>query len=226
MYRICLPTCSGLSICAIIQSRLWIYGCCSGIEPLQQETDALIATLRQREQDHINWLTELEASIRQDRPFTLTTDPHKCAFGKWYDNYHTDNIALDIVMRQFDIPHKNIHALGITLCDLVQQGNKALALQTLEEARAKHFTELVKVFARAYNTVRNTFRETVIVVETAEKQFGVTVDRLESVELLAEPPEALPNSVYAGNTRYTTHTFRRAHSAIQGLMVELDAIPC
>ena len=42
--------------------------------------------LDQREEDHVKWLVELENSVIENRSFNLATDPHKCAFGKWYDN--------------------------------------------------------------------------------------------------------------------------------------------
>lgn len=38
--------------------------------------------MTQREQDHVNWLTALETSVRQNSEFKLTLDPHGCAFGK------------------------------------------------------------------------------------------------------------------------------------------------
>ncbi len=58
---------------------------------LVDETEDLIHLLDQREQDHKNWITELESSVREHREFKLATDPHKCAFGKWYDNFKTEN---------------------------------------------------------------------------------------------------------------------------------------
>lgn len=39
--------------------------------------------LAERETDHVNWINELERSVQEKRKFTLTTDPYKCAFGKW-----------------------------------------------------------------------------------------------------------------------------------------------
>ncbi len=79
-----------------------------GLTTLRQETDALIQELTQREQDHKNWLAELERSIREQRAFTLTTDPHKCKFGIWYDTFKTENLILSSLLKKFDEPHQAI----------------------------------------------------------------------------------------------------------------------
>jgi purine-binding chemotaxis protein CheW len=61
-----------------------------GLPSSKVEKEELIRLLEQREQDHKNWLGELESSVREKRSFHLTTDPHACAFGRWYDNFKTE----------------------------------------------------------------------------------------------------------------------------------------
>jgi chemoreceptor zinc-binding protein len=41
----------------------------------------------ERKNDHIHWVNEFERSIKNDEQINLNTDPHECAFGKWYDNF-------------------------------------------------------------------------------------------------------------------------------------------
>jgi hypothetical protein len=50
--------------------------------------------MRDREQDHRNWLAELEACVREHRPFGMARDPHQCKFGLWYDRYKTEDRRL------------------------------------------------------------------------------------------------------------------------------------
>jgi chemotaxis signal transduction protein len=47
-----------------------------GMVSASEETSEFIRLMMQREQDHKNWLAELEASVRERREFKLTTDPH------------------------------------------------------------------------------------------------------------------------------------------------------
>ena len=56
-----------------------------GLPSAKAEFDELIQLLHDREQDHHNWLTELEACVRERRPFKMAKDPHACKFGLWYD---------------------------------------------------------------------------------------------------------------------------------------------
>ena len=88
-----------------------------------QEMDELAQLLQAREQDHIHWLAELQASVKERRPFTLARDPHQCKFGKWYDTYRPLNqsVAVLSVWRCFDRPHRRIHAIADTVCRLAAQ---------------------------------------------------------------------------------------------------------
>lgn len=88
-----------------------------GMTSLVDETEDLIKLLDQREQDHKNWIAELESSVREQRGFKLATDPHKCAFGKWYDNFKTENRILAGCLRKFDAPHQKIHAIAVNVKD-------------------------------------------------------------------------------------------------------------
>jgi hypothetical protein len=67
-----------------------------GLPSASAELDALLQLLHDREQDHYNWLTELEACARERRLFKLARDPHACKFGLWYDQFQTDNNLLKI----------------------------------------------------------------------------------------------------------------------------------
>lgn len=83
-----------------------------GLPTMASEAQAFVSMFEQREEDHRRWLNELESSVRENRPFTLTTDPYACAFGRWYDTFKTSNLLLEAVLNRFDGPHKRIHALG------------------------------------------------------------------------------------------------------------------
>eukprot|EP00764_Aduncisulcus_paluster_P004363 gnl/Carplike_NY0171/17057_a26085_71.p1 GENE.gnl/Carplike_NY0171/17057_a26085_71~~gnl/Carplike_NY0171/17057_a26085_71.p1 ORF type:complete len:128 (+),score=3.76 gnl/Carplike_NY0171/17057_a26085_71:54-437(+) len=57
-----------------------------------KDTNAELSDLLvEREKDHLDWLDALENSLVTGAPFTKATDPDKCAFGRWYNNFETDN---------------------------------------------------------------------------------------------------------------------------------------
>ena len=160
------------------------------------ETEDLINLLNQREQDHKNWLVELESSVKERRQFKLATDPHKCAFGKWYDNFTTDNRILTNCLQKFDAPHKRIHAIAIEVKELEEKEGSESAYAVIERTRNGDLAEMIKLFSEARILLGDTHREIAMVLEWNEKTMAAAVDSVETVEKLSksnieEMPEAI-----------------------------------
>ena len=83
-----------------------------GMTSLSEEVGNLIKLLEQREQDHKDWILELELSVKEQRKFKLATNHHECAFGKWYDSFITDNRVLHNCLKKFETPHQEIHSIA------------------------------------------------------------------------------------------------------------------
>ena len=120
------------------------------------------------------------------RAFTLTTDPHKCAFGKWYDNYHTDDLVLAGLLKGFDKPHRAIHAIAERVEEAKQAGNFDAAAAHIETARAGALARLIKLFASTVAHMQSSAREIALVLEGSRKPFALAVDSVESTERLEE----------------------------------------
>ncbi len=157
-----------------------------GLNTLSQETEDLITTLTQREEDHKNWLAELEASVREQRPFKLTTDPHKCKFGLWYDRFTTDNLILSALLKKFDEPHKRIHALGTQVCECMQSNRTEDALRLIETTRQGDLQALILLFEQTRQHVRTSHNEIGIVLNLDRHAIILTADSILSVEQPAE----------------------------------------
>ncbi len=93
-----------------------------------------VEEFKKRRQDHINWLAELENSVRENREFRLTLDPHKCAFGRWYDEYRADDPVLSLKLSLFDEPHRQIHAVGSRVRAMVDKGMRSEAVRVIAQA--------------------------------------------------------------------------------------------
>ena len=167
-----------------------------GMKSLSAETNELIQLLEQREQDHENWIAELESSVKEKRDFKLTTDPHQCAFGKWYDHYHTKNQILAFCLKKFDAPHKKIHAIASRVKELQHQKKYALALNLIEDTKNGDLAEMVQLFADARSLLIEEIREIALILEWKEISVAVSVDSVETVERLPECEiESLPRSI-------------------------------
>ncbi len=164
------------TIVPVIDMRLRL-----GLPSLQGENKELITLLAAREQDHVRWLKELHTSVVEEREFTLATDPHKCAFGKWYDNFHTENTVLRLQLAKFDKPHRAIHRVAIEVGKIMAQEGQQAALDRVASADKNELAKMVALFAETVELIDCEANETVIVAAVGERKIGLIVDEILSV---------------------------------------------
>jgi purine-binding chemotaxis protein CheW len=157
-----------------------------GMTSATEETERFCATMDQRRQDHVKWLSELEASAREDREFTLATDPHRCAFGKWYDNYKAEDPWIRALLTRFDKPHQKIHSSAAEVLKLREQGRPQDALALIEKRRASVLSEMIGLFTSLQELIREAQREIAVVIQEAGRLFAVLVDAAVSIEKFGE----------------------------------------
>jgi purine-binding chemotaxis protein CheW len=158
-----------------------------GLASSTTDLDALIQLLRDREQDHRNWLKELEACVRERRPFNLARDPHKCKFGLWYDSFNSQEQSIQatffrIALRKMDAPHQIIHAAADEVLKKAEDGHFDEALAILDKRRNCELALLIKLFEESRQILKDTRREVVVVVTNGARQFAMRVDAVHSVE--------------------------------------------
>ncbi len=88
---------------------------------------ALANILRERRQDHVNWINELENSVREQREFKLTLDSTKCKFGIWYSSFFTEDPWLATLLRRMEKPHAKIHSLGTDVIACLNDNDSAVS---------------------------------------------------------------------------------------------------
>jgi len=153
-----------------------------GMAGRREEVGGVVSILSQRKQDHIRWLNELKASVEENRPFTLTTDPHKCEFGKWYDTFKTDNFILADQIQKFDRPHRKIHELAIEIEKMVEADKRDAALERIHHAWNKELKVMIDLFDSTYEVVCANLREILIVLaERMETPYCLVVDEIKEV---------------------------------------------
>ncbi len=142
----------------------------------------LVTLLRDRRQDHENWLAELEHSVRESQPFKLATDPHRCAFGQWYDHYHTEHPMLASHMRRFDEPHKAIHATAAVALGKLSRGDRLGAMMVIGEARSRVLSKLIQLFTTAEGLVNDAHQEIAMLIHSGQRTYALAVDTVETLE--------------------------------------------
>ncbi len=160
-----------------------------GLKSLQEEINDFYELMDARKQDHIEWLTTLENSVRNNTEFTLTTDPHACKFGKWYDSFQTNDTSLRFLLNKFDQPHKKIHSIAIDTKKLQEKQDFKGAEELVESVKNTDLQRMIELFAVIKEEYKNSKREIVIVIENTKSQLGLIVDEVVSVENLSELEE-------------------------------------
>lgn len=157
-------------------------------QTLDEENRQLIDMLKQREQDHINWLKELEASVNEEREFTLQRDPRLCNFGRWYYSYKPDSYSLYAHLNKFEEPHNKIHAVANEVLETLKTSGKPAALALINRVRNFELKLMLNLFQELYKIIESSTRETTIVFyQKNGKQIGFVVDSIDRI--IEIPPE-------------------------------------
>lgn len=157
-----------------------------GFKSIKEDICEFAEMMDKREQDHRNWLNTLEDSVEKNIPFSLTTDPHKCAFGLWYDNYKTDSLILSDILEKFDEPHKAIHAIAVEIEKLKSEGDFETAKAVIERTRDKELSDMIRLFAQVKIIYEKNCQELAIIIENGNRKLGITVDKVISVQEIQE----------------------------------------
>ncbi len=200
-----------------------------GMPSMREDTDRVLEMLHQREQDHINWLNELEASVREQREFKLQTDPNLCKFGRWYNQLMGDrealneftrgNLALQELLERFNMPHRRIHSIAQEVVELVQQGQADEAQAIIDATRATQLRAMLELFESCRQMFAELRRGILMIVDHQGESLGVLVDTVNEVMTIRrEQTEELPH--LADSTTLVTGLARCDGQLIQLLSVD------
>lgn len=166
-----------------------------GIPPLSEEIDNLIDSLVQRKQDHLSWLEKLKDQVVHGQEISVQTDPHKCAFGVWYDACKFHSYNLTDYMAQFDAPHKRIHSLAIEVDILIQAGKLEAAKEVIHQAENDELQTLLSLFDGAAKKIRKFTYEYAVILDCPNGQrVSLLADKIDFFGLLDEVISPLPRA--------------------------------
>ncbi|HRK30987.1 MAG TPA: chemotaxis protein CheW [Tepidisphaeraceae bacterium] len=162
-----------------------------GERSFPDELAAVRALLSAREQDHIAWLEALRSSIETHTPFTKTTDPTLCAFGKWFEGMKRDSAALNKFARgnpkllrllfSLDAPHRVIHSIAHTAVAHSQAGRNNDAFRVIEDAWDNELAMMKTIFAEIMSELEQVL---IISGNAHQERLAIAVDQVTSVGTL------------------------------------------
>lgn len=172
-------------ILPIVDLRLML-----GMPSRREEEEAFEQMLEQRKQDHVNWVQELKRCLRENDTFHLATDPHKCAFGRWYDNYEPTSHTVAFHLKKIDEPHQRLHrsAEDAFACsqDHEHCTRQECLFDVVKNGVERYMGQVVGLLEDAKKIFRSSYRRMVIVVSDGQTACGLLVDEVLSVEQLVD----------------------------------------
>ena len=182
---------------------------------LEEKVKSFYELMDARKQDHINWLETLKNCVETNTEFTLTTDPHKCAFGKWYDSYNSDNsnIMFLSAFSKFDKPHKAIHQIGEKAEELIESNKYSEALALINLTKDNELKQMINLFDEIKNAYKESNREIVIVIGNGKNTISIAVDNILAVEYLTETDEKLVKESMT-TTKYLSGLAKRKDNSL------------
>ena len=191
----------------------------------RHEIDELVQLLHDREQDHHNWIAELEASVKEGRPFLLARDPHQCTFGKWYDAYQPDHAALAFIWSSLARPHNAIHALADRVLAATTAGDAKGALALIDQSRESDLRSLVDQLDEARRGLQSDTRELAVILDRDGSRIALCVDSAEAVEdLTGVEFQPLPDSLPQSTRKLVTAVMRLPNREEMVLCLDSDQL--
>ncbi|MCB0322410.1 MAG: chemotaxis protein CheW [Bdellovibrionales bacterium] len=157
-----------------------------GQQSLLDERKALAETLLQREREHVEWLDELQASVKEKREFRKATDPRKCAFGQWFYSVQMYDPNLRRMLDAFEAPHSRIHALAAEVLSAADSGDADKALSLIEGARSGTLSTLLRLFGELRSALIHQQREVGVIIRAGGREIAIATDDVRDVRLRSE----------------------------------------
>ena len=172
-----------------------------GIKSVEEETLNVVELIQKRKADHINWLNNLTTSVHENIEFKLATDPHKCAFGVWYDSYKPIDHVMKEYLQRFDAPHKAIHSIAEKVKEFTRNNCHEAALQLIENTRNSELNKMIRLFDSFEEMYRSSIKELVVILKKDKQAIGIIVDEVLSIEKVIEQSGlTMDNALFSNNT--------------------------
>ena len=181
-----------------------------------------------RKQDHINWVNELDRCVKSEEEFRLATDPHKCAFGKWYYSYKPENNTIAFHIKKIEEPHRLLHeaAAAYNNCNKDHENcnRKECLKDILDRVKQDYMPQIISILDDSINVLKNNLKEMIIVIEHNGFKAGIIVDSVLSIEAISNAFEqGIMNKEYY-NTKFIMGVGKTDKTEATVLMVNVDNI--
>lgn len=161
-----------------------------GFPSLDDECKDFTAMLDQREKDHIEWANELKRCVEADEKFTLTTDPHACKFGKWYDEFKSNPHNADYSLHKIEIPHNELHKTAALIAEERKKPDSPEKMHNITELLNlvidEYVPEITDIMDEARRRYKSFYRETMVTFSKGGSRLAIIVDKVLAVDKIEQ----------------------------------------
>lgn len=150
--------------------------------PIDEEVAEFGKMIEQRRLEHVKWLETFEKCIETKEEFTLAIDPHKCAFGKWYDQFVKGDHPTAFYIKKIEEPHRLLHETAAKAISAMNSGDDETAKALFNKVKTEYYPRVIAILKDAQEVYRNAYREIVVVLADEHQLLGLLVDGVLAVD--------------------------------------------
>lgn len=143
----------------------------------------LIAALRQREQEHLDWVHTLSESLRNERSFHLDLEASDCASSLWFRQFASRDETLNELIRAFIEPHQQLHEAG-ALAVRQAHGQDPQHIANQFQQQASQFLQKLRTLSnRAKEQIESDMRQVLLFITDDGKtpRYALLIDEINDV---------------------------------------------
>jgi len=143
----------------------------------------LLATFAAHEQDHLDWLSELETCVKSDKVFTKALHPDECDYGKWHQSFQSQDEELIGLMAQLQQPHRHLHVQAEKIVTLRADNKHKQALELYQHETVSTMSRLRVLFERIHDHIQSAMRPVLLYVTDDGKtpRYALMIDQINDV---------------------------------------------
>jgi chemotaxis signal transduction protein len=143
---------------------------------------ALIESLTNYENSHLDWIRKLEESIKTGNAFTEQTSAKLCEFTNWLSTLKIRDETLAELFNAFQEPHADLHKL-VNVLFMFEPDETDKALEYLAVEKIKVLKNLRSLFSRAREQIQSGMRQVLLFVTTDGKtpRYALLIDDINDV---------------------------------------------
>lgn len=167
-----------------------------GFRTLGAQTEALCDELRSAEQEHEEWVRQLERAADEGTRFTGPVDAHDCAFGRWLSALSITDKLITSLLAPLSEAHVGLHDAALDVLAALQRKDLAGAQAGCQTRVQPQFVAIKGLFKKTLTGIAKREDERCMVVSLGTSSVALRVDAVNEVlQVPKSAVEATPDIV-------------------------------